>query len=133
MMKAAMPKAILMMLLVVVSSCAAAEWITAGINETGTVYADPATIRRSGNTAQLWSLYDLNTPRASNAGKLYLSSRSELELDCVEEKIRTLAYFWHSRNMGAGGVVASDSFPEKWERIPPRSVGKRIWQIACGK
>jgi len=54
----AMRKAILMMLLAVASSSAAAGWVEVNSDETVTVYADPATVRRAGNRATMWVLYD---------------------------------------------------------------------------
>jgi hypothetical protein len=128
-----MRKAVLMMLLAVVSSSAAAEWVVVSDSDAAVTYVDVDTIRKNGNLVIMWTLYDFKTARVAAAGKPYLSSRSETELDCGEEKIRTLAFFWHSRNMGKGEVVTSDSFPEKWEPIPPGSAGKRLWQIACEK
>ncbi len=52
-----MHKAILMILLAVVSSSVMAEWILYGYGNKKeveiTVYADPATIRKSGNTVKM--------------------------------------------------------------------------------
>jgi len=80
-----MHKAILIMLLAVVSSSAMAEWVSLGESgdKTLTNYADPATIRKSGNRVKMWSLYDFKTVQVR-----FRSVRLQIEYDCKEEEYR---------------------------------------------
>ena len=129
----AMRKAIWMMLLAVVSSSAAAAWVEVGGNAIATAYADPATIRKNGNRAKMWDLFDLKTARASREGRSYLSTKQQAEYDCKEEQWRMLYFSWHSGNMGIGETVFSYAEPNNWGPIPPDSWVELLWKFACGK
>ena len=110
-----MYRAILVMLLAVVSSSAMAEWVAIAAADGIISYANPATIRKSGNKVKMWSLIDFNSVQ-EDAGDKFLSSKSQNEYDCKEERIRTLYFSWHSENMGDGDVVYIDRKPDKnWD------------------
>lgn len=128
-----MRKAILMMLLAVVSSSAMARWVKVAGNETNTTYADSATIRKAGNMAKMWSVFDYKTPVALDNGKRYMSTRAQFEYDCKEERMRPFAVSFHSKNMADGEVVYSAFDPGNWGPVPPGTVNDTLWKIACGK
>ncbi len=130
-----MRRAVLMILLAVVSSSAIAEWVAIVSNETKTTYADPATIRRAGDRAKMWSLIDLKTAETAINGVMpFMSSRAQYEYDCKEEQSRILYLSFHSGNMSAGEIVyRSPDTRDKWSSIPPDSVTETLWKIACGK
>ena len=76
---------------------------------------------------------NFNTAQTA-AGVSFLSSKSLLEADCKEERVRDLAYSWFSGKMGSGNVVHTDSASTmKWIPIEPESIGETLWKIACGK
>ena len=85
-----------------------AGWVlTSGDDAAGmTVYVDPDSIRRKGNLAKMWQLYDYKTVQTV-AGDSLLSMKRFNEYDCTEERTRTLGYTWFSGNMGTGNVVYS--------------------------
>ena len=86
-----MKKLLLIFILVIVSNSAMAEWVELGTSqdETGTIYANPATIRKSGNKVKMWDLTDYKTAQEVT-GKQYMSSKSQIEYDCKEEQTRLL-------------------------------------------
>jgi hypothetical protein len=122
-----------MMLLAAMSSSAAAKWARVAADETSTAYADSATIRRSGNMARMWSVFDHKTAVALDNGKQYLSTRAQLEYDCKEERMRGVAVSFHSKNMARGELVHSDLDPGSWGPVPPGTVNDALWKIACRK
>ena len=130
-----MRKIILMMLLAGVSSSAAAEWFQVDKSNTFTVYADAATIRRSGNMVKMWNLLDFKTAEKNlvTPSKPYLSERTQQEYDCNDERYRLLYLSHHSENMGNGEVVFADSDPSNWSPVPPQSIVEILWKLACGK
>ena len=114
-----------------------AEWVlTSGDDEVGLkVYVDPESIRRKGNLAKMWQLYDYKTVQTV-AGDSLLSIKRYNEFDCTEERIRMLAYTWFSGNMATGKVVYSTpSTPEEqqWEPVVPRTINRSLWKVACDK
>ena len=129
-----MRKAILMMLLAVVSGNAVAEWVTVAQNENTTTYADPATIRRSGDMVKMWHLYDFKTPEGFDAHiKPHSSLLEQREYDCKKELRRRLASIYYSENMRKGRVVFFDHDPDKWLPIPPSTTIETLWKIVCEK
>lgn len=127
-----MRKVILMMLLTVVSNSAMAEWIDVGSNENMTIYVDPATIQRAGNMAKMWHLTDFKTEN-KDMGEAYLSTKDQNEYDCKEAKLRRRASSQHSKNMGSGKVVYSDTYTTRWKPVPPDSGTEIMWKFACIK
>ena len=127
-------KLLIVALLTVFSTNVLAEWTEVGGGDGITSYADPSTIRKSGNKVKMWSLYDLRVAEKSYDGMRYLSSISQDEYDCKEETYRILALNLHSKNMGAGEVVySSGNVHSEFTPMPPTS---RVWtrfKVACGK
>lgn len=130
-------RVIVLMLLVLVSSAAAAEWVKFADAGSGDAYydtyVDPATIRKSGNMAKMWMLFDFKTTQVLG-GDRYLSVKSQQEYDCKDERDRTLYFMYQTGNMGNGGVIqSSDGTPGKWTPVPPGSFREALWNYACGK
>jgi len=127
-----MHKVILMLLLAVASNSATAEWVVVGSNKNTAIYADPATVQRTGNMATMWHLTDFRTDQ-KDMGEKYLSAKDQNEYDCKEAKSRRRASSQHSDNMGKGKVVYSDSFTTRWKPVPPDSGIEILWKFACVK
>ncbi|MBI5438346.1 MAG: hypothetical protein HY936_05280 [Nitrosomonadales bacterium] len=135
-----MNKFILMILLAVVGNNAFAgkwikpeEWVKLDlVSDYYVVYADPTSIIRSGNKAQMRSLIDHKTP-LSRAGKTFMSVKAQHEFNCVEAQARMLFASVHSENMGGGERVATDYKIENWSLVQPLSISEALWKIACGK
>lgn len=125
---------LMIMLLVLSSGPVYAAWmLTSGDDEAGmTVYVDSDTIRRNGNLAKMWQLFDYKTVQRV-AGDSLLSMKRFNEYDCAEARTRTLGYTWFSGHMGSGNVVYSTSEVQQWEQVAPRSINQTLWKEACGK
>lgn len=127
-----MRKVVLMMLLAVVSSSAMAEWVNYGNNEVMTGYADPSTIRKSGNRVKMWTLSDLHNPKEL-AGVQFLSMKGQYEYDCKKEQLRPLHLTFHTESMGRGEVISKVDSNTKWEPVPPKSIAEDFLKVACLK
>lgn len=130
-----MRKVILMILLVVASGNAAAGWVkVTGISDSGlTVYADPTTISKSGDTATMWSLYDFKAAQVEEGFEPYVSARFQVEYDCKEKQKRVIEFNNYSKRMGSGEVVFSYNDTDKWTPVEPESISEPLWKSACGK
>ena len=112
------------------SGAAWAGWKSVGEDNAATVYADPATIVRSGNTAKLWSLLDYKDfQRMVEVG--YFSQKTLVEYDCVERKARGLSLSLHAEHMGEGKMIYEDASPREWSSVPAQSITESLWNIAC--
>ena len=127
-----MKKVVLAVLLALAGTATLAEWEAAGFNDQLTMYADRATIRRSGSLVKMWYLFDEKAIQTV-AGKSFLSSRTHEEIDCKEELSRSRSFIVHSGQMGRGQVVYSSNKLGEWRRIPPKSFMATLWNIACVK
>jgi hypothetical protein len=140
-----MRKLILTILLTLASGSAAAqweqwfvpksnlsEWVAANTNGDVTIYADVATIRRTGNLAKMWDLTDMKTGRTLGEDKRTHSFKKELEYDCGKQQVRTLYISWHSGNMGGGEILGSDANPTDWRPALRGTIREKLWQTACG-
>jgi len=133
-MKNAMRKSLVVALLLVASSSESAEWVKVGSSAIFTAYADIAAIRRQGELVKMWHVYDFKTSQRTDAGKAFMSIMAQEEYDCKEERWRTLHESYHSGNMRSGETIDTvSSGLGRWEPIPPDSVGKALWILACSK
>lgn len=120
-------------ILVLSSAQASAEWVEIGTSNNGAmVYVDPDTIRRKGDLVKMWILYDFKAAQTV-LNKSYLSSRSQDEYNCTEDRHRALATTTFSGNMGSGNVRSSYSIKGKWEPVPSGSIIQALWKVACDK
>ncbi|MEE9223111.1 MAG: surface-adhesin E family protein [Nitrosomonadaceae bacterium] len=132
-----MHKAILIMLLVVVSSSAMADWVyvsehtdNSGFSPSYAVYADPDTIRKLGNKLKVWDLSDNKTAEIF-LGKKSMSTSSQKEYNCEEEKMRLLHETAYSKNMGRGEVIKTVNNITEWMPLAPYSIGNDLLKYAC--
>ncbi len=130
-----MHKTILMMQQTVLSSSAMAEWVEVDTNygDGLTAYADPVTIRKSGNIVNMCILYD-HTMAQTNARGPYMSIKARWKYDCKEEQIQFLYAILYSENMGEGKMVRSLGLHNnKWQPVAPGTINANMWKFACGK
>lgn len=128
---------LLSLMLAVVSSSAMAEWveIMSSPEDGITLYADPATIRMSGNIAKMQGLADLKMGEKGPDNKLIYSLVSQMEFDCKKEQVRVLNHVGFTKSMGRGTRVEDDGVPRaEWESIEIDGTSmKKMWKLACAK
>jgi len=127
-----MRKITLMILLAVVSNSAMADWANVARNENTAIYVDQDSVEKTGDMAKMWHLTDYNNSH-KDMGEAYLSMKDQNEYDCKEMKFRRRASSQHSKNMGGGKVVYSDTFITKWKPVQPDSGTEILWKFACLK
>ena len=130
-----MHKVILMMLLTVMSSSAMAEWVFVAETEKEiegaealTVYADPDTIRKTGNRVKMWSLLDYNMAEEELGT---ISVRQKEEYDCKEKQLRALFQSFHTGHMADGETVLIKNERGDWEPVLPDSAAEAVFEFAC--
>ena len=131
-----MRKAIFLMLLLV-SGCALFKWVKIGDSTADggyNIYADPATVSRSGDLVKMWELNDYKTAQVSAGGSRFLSSRAQIEYDCKESRMRQLFFTQYSENMGEGKIAyVNDSASGNWMPVAPDGIAAKNLKVACAK
>lgn len=131
-----MKRLVLLTLLTLNSASAYGEWVEVSVNiETGEkVYVDPDTIRRRGDIAAMWVLYDSRTAQPA-VGHAYLSKTVQNEYHCAEAMKRMVSVKEFSGHMGSGEVLHMNSSLFSTARWMPTRIGlgETLLKVACGK
>ena len=128
-----MKRLALALALAALSCNSAAEWVIVNDTEEYIAYADPATIFREGNLVQMSDLIDLKSPRSSPYGNPHASSTAHSQFDCEDPRIRTIAFFLHSGQMGNGDLVETAAVSNGWLTVAPGTLLNVLWQFACSQ
>ena len=124
-------KWIAFVLLFLSTSACAVEWTRIREIDTYVVYVDLATIRKTGSTATMWTLFDYKQAQHVR-GTTHLSMIVQGEFDCSEaQQTRRLYLVFYSENMQGGNVVWSGQGDRKWEPMVPGTTGESLWQFLC--
>lgn len=122
------------LLLAALSGGAAAAWERIGVADDGmVVFADPATIQKSGDVVKMWSLLDHKTAGKDDAGQPYLSVKLLHDYNCKDERARTRYFSVHAGQMATGKLVSSETPDSEWLPAGRTFIGETLWRIACGK
>ncbi len=122
-------------MLAALGGSAAAAWERVGVADDGmVVYADPATIQKSGDGVKMQALLDYKVAEKDASGKPYLSVKLLHEYDCKGERGRTLYFSLHAGQMGAGQLVYSEMRTgSEWLPAGRAIIGETLWKFACRK
>jgi hypothetical protein len=108
-----------------------ARWETMGLYPVGVFYIDSASVIREGGYRKLQSMLDYRETQSSSQGKAFLSTRSQLHMDCKKELVRTLHLTMFAGQMLSGAVVDSEGILQEWQLIPADTPMRRIWHRVC--
>ena len=140
-----MREAFLTALLAIISTSAAAEWVEMKNFKRYTLYAEPASIRKTGNIVNMSHLYDLHMIDEV-AGKQFRSVVSKASYSCKSAKSRMLSASAYRGNMAksvekivAGKIttnrgrrsISHISEPGKWKPIMSGSAEELLWKFVC--
>lgn len=104
---------------------------TMGLFPIGVFYIDSASVVREGGYRKLLSALDYRETQSSSQGKAFLSTRSQLHIDCKKELVRTLHLTMFAGQMLSGAVVDSEGILQEWQLIPSDTPMRRIWHRVC--
>jgi hypothetical protein len=124
-----MRNVVMAMLLAVASGNATAEWMRVSESAAGTGYADPRTIRKTGDSVTMWEMTNYKiVPDKDNP---YQSVKRQYEFDCRHNVMRALSITAYAGRMGSGDAVNTVNDPAKWMPVAAGSAGEILWKIAC--
>jgi hypothetical protein len=112
---------------------ARAEWQKVTTTDSGIIYVDDGTIKRTGPIRSFWSLLDYRTPQKAQRGAFFVSTRTHMEMDCRKELVHILQFSMHSGPMLTGEIVDSQGVMREWQTIPPDTPLVALFKFVCGK
>lgn len=129
-----MKKLLLAILLTIISTSAMAEWDLVNKGTVFDVYVDASSIKKDGNKAKMWVIWDFKTPQ-KDMGQPYLSILDKSVYDCKNETNKTLIRVFYTNNMREGEAVLRLEYADnesKERTIVPDTIGEIEWKAACG-
>lgn len=109
---------------------AQADWVRVATSQQSIFYVDSAKSPRVGDNVMIWVLRD---HRAMQLGQsmLVMSSKDQIEIDCVGRRVRRVFSSGHPRHMGKGRAVHSEHGPMSWNAASPNTTISRIVDVTC--
>ena len=126
-------KALVAIAIVLAPFAAQAEWQKVTTTDSGTIYIDDASIKRSGAVRSFWSLLDYRAPQKTQRGAFYDSTRTHMEMDCRKETVHILQFSMHTGPMLTGEIIDTQGVMREWQSIPPDTPLVNVYKFVCGK
>ena len=120
-------------LVILAPHAAHAEWQKVTTTDSGIIYVDDATIKRTGPVRSFWSLFDYKSPQRAQRGAFYVSTRTHMEMDCRKEMVHMLQFSMQSGPMLTGEIIDSQGVMREWQSIPPDTPLVNLFKYVCGK
>jgi len=107
------------------------QWASVGLYDQGAVSVDIANVSREGPLRRFWSMMDYKVAQKSESGDTFLSTRSQMEINCQTRQVRILHLSMHAAARLGGRVVDSEGILREWQAIPPGTPVDRISARVC--
>lgn len=107
------------------------RWEVAVVNPNATFYIAPQTVRRQGDLRRFSSALDYRQPQVTYDGKAFVSSQSEMTIDCSDWTAQVTQVVYYSAHMLGGQVVLRDKEETEWKDILPQSPIERMARKLC--
>lgn len=112
-------------------SLAHAEMKSLGSSGAATYFVDTATVKRDGNLRNLWSVMDYKSPQTTQRGAKYLSTRTNMEINCKNQTVLMRQFSMHSGPMASGEVLDTQGVWRDAQSVPPGTPLFTIMKFVC--
>jgi hypothetical protein len=109
---------------------AQADWVRVATSQQSIFYVDSVKSPRVGDNVMIWVLRDHRAMQLGQA-MLVMSSKDQIEIDCVGRRVRRVFSSDHTRHMGKGKAVHSEHGPMSWNAASPNTTSSRIVDVTC--
>lgn len=118
-------------MLAFVSTNVMAGWFPVTDNASYTGYADLSTAHKAGGKAKMWVLYDFKVALNIRGNQIF-SMREQRWYNCKKEQSAAIYVTMFNHHMAGGQVVSTGKVPIEWDPVSPGSIGKDMFDVACG-
>lgn len=108
-----------------------AGWKELVSDQVATEYVNLDSVERSNYLVKMWNMSDYVTPQEVGNGRLYKSSKTLQEYNCLEKKKRFMRIVHFSDNMGLGQAIFVDATLGEWKPIKTGSLSEAHYKIVC--
>ncbi len=126
-----LPAAIAAVAIAASKPAAAAEWVVFEAAADVTIYIDPTTIHKAGDSAQMWALIDYKQPLPDKTGKQVLSDKLHYQYDCKGKTLKIIATSAHAGAMASGETINVNPDPPQVTPIAAGTLAEGMWKRAC--
>lgn len=110
-----------------------AEWSKVSGTHNKTTYADLETRQKIGDIATMWVLVNFDKAPFDGNNLPYLSLKMNVEYQCVATQFRVLKLTSFAGHMATGKQPYTSVDPGEWQAVPPGTIQKPLWDVACKK
>ncbi len=122
----------LLIMLALISQPAWAEWERITSPSDFDLYIDIASVKSSDLGKRARFLRDYKQVQTGPGGHRYRSTLGHEEIDCIGDRIRTLAVSFKAEQMGRGNDIYSYAGPsDDWQAISPNSIASSQSAAVC--
>ena len=110
---------------------ASAKWESVTRNDLGLFYIDPKSITEEDGRKWVWTALDYKKTQSTGDGKPYLSTHSQIQLNCKLKMARVMHLTHYTGPMLTGQVVSRQGMLHEWLNIEPTSPIQKIARRIC--
>jgi hypothetical protein len=110
----------------------AADWVVLHAAPDATIYTDPSTIEKEGNSAKMWALIDYKQPQPDKTGKQVLSDKLHYQYHCKDKTVSIIATTAYTGPMANGDIVNENPDAPQVTPVDAGTVAEDMWKQACG-
>ncbi len=107
------------------------HWDAVLLNDKALFHFDPHSVTANGHVRTFQSMVDYKTPQETTGGKRYLSTVTEVQLNCKNGTARIMHLSYHPDSMGGGKEVYKEGMIREWMDVPAASPIERIAKRIC--
>ena len=110
---------------------AAPKWEAITLNDQGLFYIDANSVTQESGRKVLWSAIDYKKPQSTAEGQAYLSTQTQLMINCQAKMARVMHMTYYSGAMLTGKVISRQGMLNEWMDIDPSSAVHKIARRVC--
>ena len=125
-----MKKLLILLLSMLISFNSYGEWMEISETDGVTFYTNVETIKEQGGYVYYWELDDFPSPIIDDLP--IISAIIRKQVDCSDERMRSIVIHYYEQNMGQGDIYFSDDSPDNsWQYPPPGSSYYYLLNYVC--
>ena len=110
---------------------AAPRWEPVMLADQGMFYLDPASVVEQSDRKEVWTVLDYRKPQNTADGKVYLSTRAQVWINCRLQMGRIMHLTYYSGPMLGGRDIEKTGMLQDWQPIESGTPVQKIARKLC--